>query len=772
MKKILKFLLLLLFSILFLANISFAAVDDNSVIEKLSDNNTTALKADFKLQKFSSCEDMSTKLTDFMKKYYDNNYFFWRWWPIMYDTAVNVMWAEKMMATDSIAAPTVTSENWWWALDHSTTNTQVAWVDESEIVKTDWKYIYYAVDSYDYTTNKSIKKVFIVKDDNWKMNVIKKVNLPDHFSSVELYIAKNKLVILANWYPVQDFQKQYWDGSDSKTYTMVFDTTDIDNLKLEKLYMTEWAYTKSRMIGDNLYVVWSKNFNYYALYNWVNKEDLVIKPSDVISNELDLTYTTDSKDQNLTLKWKDLPYNVTSGESVDCSQVEYILPDEDTINKYGFNPSFNVISKINIADTSKEVKNQVIFGDIHEVYMSLDSLYLTSYLYTNYDFKCGPMMRCISQWYYRWENTMIHKFDLDNLGELDYKVSAVVAWNPLTQYSMDEYKSNFRIITSSWYPERETNLYLLDNDLNLTSSLTWLAKWENFQSSRFIKDKLFLVTFEQIDPLFAIDLIDVKKPTILWELKIPGYSTYLHPYDDNHLIWLWYDTKTNKYGWTVNAWLKVDLYEVNYDKKCGDTGLSSEEQKWCDAWTYKWIIVKQLYTKTLWVEWSNSEALNNPRMFSWNATKKLLFLPATTYDKFDATTYKYGWFYNWLNVLNIDKDTWIKNLFKTTHIDANSFVEARNKECETYISQTKQVNQCKKLLDGTTYCPNNYVYVPDYCYDWSKIEDFIAASSWKLSNYFIKRWIYIGNNFYAISDGKITSNSLSDYSSVGSVELK
>ncbi|NCB13510.1 MAG: hypothetical protein EOM78_17985 [Erysipelotrichia bacterium] len=80
---------------------------------------------------------------------------------------------------------------------------------------------------------------------------------------------------------------------------------------------------------------------------------------------------------------------------------------------------------------------------------------------------------------------------------------------------MDEYNSNFRIITSSWYPDRATNLFVLDKDLNMTSSLTELAKDENFQSSRFIKDKLFLVTFKQIDPLFVIDLKDIKNPKVL-----------------------------------------------------------------------------------------------------------------------------------------------------------------------------------------------------------------------------------------------------------------
>ncbi len=92
--------------------------------------------------------------------------------------------------------------------------------------------------------------------------------------------------------------------------------------------------------------------------------------------------------------------------------------------------------------------------------------------------------------------------------------------------------------------------------------LSGIAPGENFQSSRFIGDRLYLVTFQQIDPLFVIDLSVPTAPKILGELKMPGYSTYLHPYDKDRLIGLGYDTFTNKYGGTQNGGLKVDLYNI------------------------------------------------------------------------------------------------------------------------------------------------------------------------------------------------------------------
>lgn len=66
--------------------------------------------------------------------------------------------------------------------------------------------------------------------------------------------------------------------------------------------------------------------------------------------------------------------------------------------------------------------------------------------------------------------------------------------------------------------------------MNIIGSLMGIEPEEDFKSSRFIGDKLYLVTFEQIDPLFVVDLVNPRKPTIIGELKIPGYSTYLHPH--------------------------------------------------------------------------------------------------------------------------------------------------------------------------------------------------------------------------------------------------
>ncbi len=144
-------------------------------------------------------------------------------------------------------------------------------------------------------------------------------------------------------------------------------------------------------------------------------------------------------------------------------------------------------------------------------------------------------------------NTLVHRFAFDRLST-KYIYSTLVPGTPLSQYSMDEDSNkNFRIITSEWKDTQSTRLSIIGSTGRVVGKLVNIAPGENFQSSRFIGDRLYLVTFEQIDPLFVISLTHPASPTILGELKIPGYSTYLHPYDENRLIGIGYDTKTNQW---------------------------------------------------------------------------------------------------------------------------------------------------------------------------------------------------------------------------------
>jgi len=658
MKKII--FLLISFFLLSFAN-AFAVDEDNSIIDEL--NKIEAPELNLNLQSFESCNALEDVMGDYIKSYWENSYKSYYGQPRVLNMMVDDVAFDTLeeSAVSSVSAKvSADGLGWgWWDEGFSETNTQVAGVDESDIVKTDGKHIYYY--------NQSEQAVFI--SEVWSLEVLKKINLPENFYSPTLYIDDNRLVILVSGYSQTDYSKRgYWVNRNSKTYTIVYDTSNVESPKLLKLYGSDGNLTKSRKIGNYIYVLSNNYFN-IPYYNFKSEDDIEIDINSIIPKKIDISSTSDVSEQNLILQGKDLPYKVSTGNVAACNEIEYVFPDEETMKKYNFNPSYNIISVINIKDTGADVKTKVIAGSNSEIYMSVDNLYMTSYMYTPSRWSCPIGASCIAPWF-GWDttNTLVHKLNISGQN-VSYQDSTLIPGQPLNQYSMDEKDENFRIITSSgWWEDAHTDLYIVDKNLESVSSLEGLGKWERFQSSRFIGDKLFLVTFEQIDPLFAIDLSDVKNPTVLGELKIPGYSTYLHPYDDNHLIGIGYDTKVNQWGGTTNDWFKVDLYQVNYDKKCWDAGLSEEEIKKCDTGDYKWIIVKQLQTLTMWENGSYSEALHNPRMFVWNSAKKTLLIPASLYVNDPLQEYQRIDFYNGLLSIEIKPEGITKNA-QVTHID-------------------------------------------------------------------------------------------------------
>lgn len=133
-------------------------------------------------------------------------------------------------------------------------------------------------------------------------------------------------------------------------------------------------------------------------------------------------------------------------------------------------------------------------------------------------------------------------------------------------YFIQRNEDTFRIATTTgniWVDKTTANsLYVLNDKLEEIGKITDFAKEEKIYSARYVGDKAYVVTFKQTDPLFVIDLSDSKNPQILGELKIPGYSTYLHPYDETHLIGFGYDTKENGTRVTTNG-LKMSMFDVS-----------------------------------------------------------------------------------------------------------------------------------------------------------------------------------------------------------------
>ena len=152
--------------------------------------------------------------------------------------------------------------------------------------------------------------------------------------------------------------------------------------------------------------------------------------------------------------------------------------------------------------------------------------------------------------------------------------ASLIPGNLWNQYAMDaDAKGNVRAFVSDRRDGKNTNaLYIISPKGTIAGKLENIAPGEAQHGVRFIDNYAYLVTFRQIDPLFVIDVSDATAPKIMGELKMPGYSSYLHPYGNmeqgvQYLIGLGYNTRTGEWGGEVQDGIKLDLYKVDFNTK-------------------------------------------------------------------------------------------------------------------------------------------------------------------------------------------------------------
>jgi len=224
---------------------AFAVSEDNSIIDELSKTEAEEKEINLNLESFQSCSALEDVMWDYVKSYWKNSRNTFYGQPRVLNMMVDDVVMESEAVADTVQSKVAADGVWWAGWDFSETNTQVDGVDESDIIKTDGKHIYYF--------NQTNKAIYIVKVGS--LEVVKKINLPKTFYSPVLYIGDDRLVVVVSGYSQTDYsQKGYWINRNSKTYTIVFDTSDVENPELIKLYGADGNLTKSRKIGNHLYV--------------------------------------------------------------------------------------------------------------------------------------------------------------------------------------------------------------------------------------------------------------------------------------------------------------------------------------------------------------------------------------------------------------------------------------------------------------------------------------------------------------------------------------
>ena len=431
--------------------------------------------------------------------------------------------------------------------DYSNTNIQVEGVDEADIVKTDGEYIYYVCDD----------KVIIVNTKNDKEIKIEseiKYN-KENFYPREVFISENRLIIIGQINKYNVLEKLSIDTGYSRhdrnfTVAKVYNTQNKSNPNLEREIELQGSYLSSRMIGDNIYLI-SNQYMYSYLFRNSEIEDM--------------------DEDDFKPRYTDTAVSKTE-QCLEYNDIYYFPDSEDTsyLNIAGFNIYNNEAANIDS-----------YLGAGSDIYSSKENLYITRVKYEYKDSK-------IFGYYNNYDvNTYIYKFKLED-SKATYINAGSVPGAVLNQFSMDEKDGYFRIATTdskNWNSETDTNnLYVLDENLEIIGELEGLAKGEKIYSVRFMGNRVYMVTFVETDPLFVIDLSNPTNPTVLGELKIPGYSKYLHPYDENHIIGFGENTKTNEYGGVVTEGMKMALFDVTnpnnpkelYSVDIGEKGTYSE----------------------------------------------------------------------------------------------------------------------------------------------------------------------------------------------------
>lgn len=398
--------------------------------------------------------------------------------------------------------------------DYSKTNTQVEGVDEADIVKTDGNYIYYVSNS----------KIYIVRAEDLKtISTIKIDKEKEQFYPEEIFIYENKIIILGTYNEYEENTTKETGkisadyiriNSKSMAKAIVYDITNKEKPIQAREVGIDGHYTESRMIDENVYFISTKGISYYD----------GIKENEILPTVKDTA--VEDKERKIA-----------------CTDIAYFEGSENT--------EYMLVAGFNINDT-KEASVETFFGANSTVYSSKDNLYIAQTKY-NYD---GDYRNTTS-------TSTIYKFNLNN-SEVKLQCKGEVKGNLNNQFSMDEYDGNLRIATTDGYDENaENQLYILDKDLNQIGKIENMAKGENIYSVRFMGKVGYIVTFEQVDPLFVIDLSDPTNPVVKGELKIPGYSSYLHPYDETHIIGIGYNTKSNEYGGVKNTNMKMSMFDVS-----------------------------------------------------------------------------------------------------------------------------------------------------------------------------------------------------------------
>ncbi|MCL1835500.1 MAG: beta-propeller domain-containing protein [Oscillospiraceae bacterium] len=543
--------------------------------------------------------------------------------------------------------------------DHSSTNTQVEGIDEADIIKTDGKYIYLL----------DANRVTIV-DAEGDMKIVAVIEKNDVYP-MDMYIDDGRLILIGSrwldYAQVYGEQVMRNDGEKSSyryysnvqtVSVRVYDTSDMADIKLLRDFEIEGNMATTRKTGGYLYLLTS-------MYRYDYSIDL--RPC--------------------------------VGENGEFEP----MPIEDIMIAPGqYTDGFLTLSAINLLDADEAVSGETITvgGYSTTQYMSSNAMYVATS-----DYMYG-------------DEISIAKFAISG-GKIGYAGSGRVAGRLNNQFSLDEHRGYLRIATTHWDGVSKNDLFVLDSNMQICGSVKGFAPEERIYSVRFMGDRGYVVTFRETDPLFVFDLSDPADPKITGELKVPGFSTYLHPVSENTILGIGrdvYDIYTrDRYGvetvvGTRQGGIKLSLFDVS------DMGKP-----------------KEIDTLILGDE-GYAEALYNHKAAMYKASEELVAFCANLYDfRGDSFSGAFVISYaeNKLTELGRIESGRVERMYEKQWVASDERVMSDDPEVEEYVEDYYAYGYYAERL---VYIGDKLYYANSgnlRCFDLHTLDEIQTLSLWK-----------------------------------------
>ena len=574
------------------------------------------------------------------------------------------MVAESAMDDNSASTGSTQSQTRTQGEDFSGTNNQEQGVDEADFIKTDGYYIYVLQGS-----TLSIMNVPEYGEIDFASNT------SIEGSPISMMLRGDRLIVLSSYNPwsidsdddLYEYLRWGGDYSEWRVSSMTkYTTFDISNRSnpeiIQELYL-EGYNVDAREIDGSVRAITYSWLNIPGLLSWLNMPSAYYElqwddPERKSYREMIAYETIQANDEILqAIELEELVPKIY--QRINGEIIEHDMRSESCENfakpMDGFSRGFTNILSLDLFSPTFDYESDHLLSNHPLVYASKDVLVLTE---NSWD------------WWWFWgqdgvmEMTNIHTFDISVPGITTYTGSGRIDGQILNQFSISEYEGVLRVATTvgqwnRWWmedPEPMSSSVITlvrgvdpqtDQQILLEyGRLDGIAEDERIWSARFVEDRAYLVTFEQIDPLWTIDLSNPMTPTILGELEVPGVSTYIHPLHDDMLLTIGMGPAGEDglgLDWSSTRLSTFNISDLTQPAVADTLMLSPVDDPENNRWT-----------------WSYSEAMYEHKAFQYWGPKEMLAVPLSTYrwvEHYDEKGH-YNWHYEYVSkaiIVNVDE---------------------------------------------------------------------------------------------------------------------